>query len=83
MVDFDTQTFLLRADERSEMLADQALNVIKEALILDGVKGPIPDPYTISIHNFRLMIRTAYKAGAVFGLEEVIKVMRRDHFGQP
>lgn len=77
-LDFDKDAFLLRADENAEMLVDQAFGVIGRAL--NG--GPIPDPCPISRRNLRLLILSAFKAGATYGLEEVITIADRHENGE-
>ena len=69
--------FLLRADEKSEMLADSGMNMIRSAREAEGLPGPVPDPVTLTHRNLRLLIRAAYKAGAAFGFEEVANALRK------
>lgn len=71
------EAFLLRADENAEMIVDAGLDTIREAWWVTHPGEPLPDPFTISHRNARLLLLAAFKAGATFGFEEVIEITRK------
>lgn len=52
------------------------MNVIRTAYQIERPGEPLPDPMAISHRNLRLLILSAFKAGATYGFEEVISLSK-------